>query len=172
MSNLVPVEVIENRIYLIQGQKVMLDADLAELYGVKTKSLNKAVKRNFKRFPKDFMFQLNGKEARNLRFHFGTSKRGGRRYLPYVFTEQGIAMLSSVLNSDRSIYVNIIIMRTFVRLRQVIASNKKIAQKLKELENKFEKRYHKHDKEIGLIFETIEKLLNPPNHKPKKIGFI
>ena len=120
MKTLVPVEIIERNIYLIRGQKVMLDSDLAKLYGVETFNLNKAVKRNISRFPQDFMFQLTKEEADSLRFQIGLSKaegRGGRRYLPYAFTEQGVAMLSSVLRSDRAVQVNIAIMRAFVKLR-------------------------------------------------------
>src|SRR3989339_759370 len=128
MSNLIPVEVIENKIYMIRGLKVMLDRDLAELYGVETFNLNKAVKRNDERFPEDFMFQLTKEELSNLKFQVGRSSLksqivisswGGRRYLPYVFTEQGVAMLSSVLNSKRAVQVNIQIMRTFTRLREI-----------------------------------------------------
>src|SRR5438445_12942979 len=127
---------VERRILLIRGQKVMLDADLAELYGVPTKSLNLAVKRNAERFPEDFMFQLTGDEAAGLRFHFETSKtaRGGRRYRPYAFTEQGVAMLSSVLRSLRAVQVNIAIMRTFVQLRRLMDSDRDLARKIEALE--------------------------------------
>lgn len=124
MNDLIPIERIEGKILLIRGHKVILDRDLADLYKVRTKELNKAVSRNAKRFPDDFMFQLTPQEQENLRFQNGTSRHGGRRYLPYVFTEQGIAMLSSVLNSEKAIEVNIAIMRAFVRLRQVLATNK------------------------------------------------
>ena len=128
---IVPVEVIEKKIYLIRSHKVMLDSDLAELYGVETKMLVRAVKRNIERFPSDFMFQLTKEEFDNLRFHFGTSSQwGGRRYLPYAFTEQGVAMLSSVLRSKRAIQVNITIMRVFVRLRQILSTHKELAYKL------------------------------------------
>src|SRR5580700_5344070 len=122
----VPVELVERRIYLVRGQKVMVDADLAELYQVETFNLNKAVKRNLDRFPVDFMFQLTSKEAESLRFQIGMSKpggRGGRRYLAYAFTELGVAMLSSVLNSKRAVHMNIVIMRTFVRLRELLATH-------------------------------------------------
>src|SRR3981081_3802281 len=123
---------IERRIFLVRGQKVMFDADLAALYRVPTKSLNLAVKRNVERFPEDFTFQLTDDEVAGLRFHFETSKRGrgGRRYLPYAFTEQGVAMLSSVLRSSRAVQVNIAIMRTFVRLREMLLSNAELARKL------------------------------------------
>ena len=134
MSNtsVIPIERIEKAIYLIRGEKVMLDRDLALLYGVETKMLNRAVKRNLKRFPSDFMFQLTADETDILRYQIGTSKkgRGGRRYLPYVFTEQGVAMLSSVLNSERAVLVNIEIMRAFVKLRQMLASNAELSRRL------------------------------------------
>src|SRR5258706_125101 len=124
-NQIIPVALVERRIYLIRGQKVMIDTDLAELYGVPTYRLNEAVKRNRKRFPVDFMFQLNMTEAESLRSQFAISKkgRGGRRTLPYAFTEQGVAMLSSVLNSERAIQVNIVIMRAFVKLRKILESN-------------------------------------------------
>ena len=134
---------VEQRIFLIRGQKVMLDADLAELYGVPTKSLNLAVKRNADRFPEDFAFQLSEEEVAGLRFQFETSKRGrgGRRYRPFVFTEQGVAMLSSVLRSPRAVQVNIAIMRAFVRLREMLMSNADLARKLLALENKYDAQY-------------------------------
>ncbi|PKM99620.1 MAG: DNA-binding protein [Elusimicrobia bacterium HGW-Elusimicrobia-2] len=161
MSNLVPVEIIANKIYLIRGQKVMLDRDLAKLYGVETKRLVEQIKRNIKRFPDDFMFQMAKKEFENLRSQVATSKRGGRRYFPYVFTEQGIAMLSGVLNSDRAISVNIAIMRTFVKVREYLATHKDVLKKLEE-----------HDTQIKTIFGVINKLLLPPSVKPKgKMGF-
>lgn len=166
MKAIIPVEIIEKKILLIRGEKVMLDADLAELYGVETKILVRAVKRNIDRFPSDFMIQLNKKEFENLRFQFGTSSRwGGRRYLPYAFTEQGVAMLSSVLNSDRAIKVNIEIMRAFVRLRQLLASNKELARRLDELEKKY-------DAQFKAVFDAIRQLMIPPEPKRKKIGFL
>lgn len=162
-------ERIEKKIAFIRGQKVMFDADLANLYGVPTKSLNLAVKRNKKRFPGDFMFQLTSEEFEAMRFQFETSKgRGGRRYLPHVFTEFGVAMLSSVLNSDRAILVNIEIMRTFGRLRQILSSHKDLAQKLKDLE----KRIAGHDHHIRSLFEAIRQLMKPPPVKTRKIGFL
>ncbi len=170
MSNLIPQEVIEKKIYLIGGRKVMLDNELAILYGVRTKNLNKAVKRNRERFPEDFMFQLTHDEIGSLRFQIGTSKKGkgGRRYLPFVFTEQGVAMLSSVLQSHRAIQVNIAIMRAFVRLKTVLAAHKELVHKLNELERKIEK----HDKDICAIFEAISQLMAPPPEPPKRrIGF-
>ena len=166
--SLIPVERIERSILLIRDHKVILDADLAALYGVETKQLVRAVKRNLPRFPEDFMFQLNEEESENLRFHFGTSSRwGGRRYLPYAFTEQGVAMLSSVLRSKRAIQVNIEIMRAFVRLRQILASNKELARKLDELERKY-------DAQFKTVFDAIRQLMAPPEPEtPKKrIGFL
>jgi phage regulator Rha-like protein len=166
MKAIIPVEMIEKKILLIRGEKVMLDADLAELYGVETKILVRAVKRNVDRFPSDFMIQLNKEEFENLRFQFGTSSRwGGRRYLPYAFTEQGVAMLSSVLNSDRAIKVNIEIMRAFVSLRQMLASNKELAKRFDELEKKY-------DAQFKVVFDTIRQLMIPPEPKRKRIGFL
>ncbi len=167
-AGLVPQETIESRILLIRGKKVMLDRTLAKLYGVPTKSLNLAVKRNMSRFPEDFMFQLSKKEDESLRFQFETSKRGGRRYLPYAFTEHGILMLSSVLNSERAIQVNIAIMRVFVKLKEMISAHKELMHKLGELERKVEE----HDEEICSIFDAIRRLMEPPPEKPKRrIGF-
>lgn len=169
-SELIPVEVIERRIYLIRGQKVMVDADLAELYQVETFNLNKAVKRNPNRFPGDFMFQLTKEEAGSLRFQIGMSKpegRGGRRYLPYAFTEQGIAMLSSVLNSERAVLVNIAIIRAFVKLREIMSTHKDLAHKIDALEGK----YAKHDQQIQIVFDAIKKLLQPPVSQKRRIGF-
>ena len=167
MRALVPQEIIEKRIFMIRGHRVMLDRELAELYGVKTGNLNKAVDRNIDRFPTDFMFKLTQVEFKNLIFHFGTSSWGGTRKLPRAFTEQGVAMLSSVLKSKRAIYVNIAIMRAFVKLRQILATHKELAHKLSELERKIEK----HDAEIQAIFEAIRQLMKPPSSHPKKIGF-
>jgi hypothetical protein len=165
----IPAERIEKAIFLIRGHKVMLDADLAELYGVTTKRLNEQVRRNLSRFPADFMFQLDGQEASALRSQIATSKegRGGRRYLPHVFTEQGVAMLSSVLNSERAIEVNIAIMRVFVRLREMMATHKELAFKLVELEERLEG----HDEQIQNIFDAIRQLMTPPERERKKIGF-
>ena len=169
MKDLIPQEIIERKIYLIRGQKVMLSTHLAKLYGVKTKVLIQAVKRNIKRFPKDFMFQLSWEEAQSSRSQFVTLKKGQNiKYLPYAFTEQGVAMLSSVLNSERAIQVNIAIMRAFVKLREILSTHKELAYKLKELETKIEK----HDEEIIAIFEAIRQLMAPPPEKPKpRIGF-
>jgi hypothetical protein len=168
MSNtdLIPDERIEKAIYLIRGEKVMLDRDLALLYEVGTKVLNRAVKRNRQRFPSDFMFQLTANEGDILRCQIGTSNegRGGRRYLPYVFTEQGVAMLSSVLNSERAILVNIEIMRAFVKLRQMLASNAELSRRLDELESKY-------DKQFKVVFDAIRQLMVKPARDRKKIGF-
>ncbi len=166
----VSIASIEKRIYLIRGQRVMLDSDLAELYRTPTHRLNEQLKRNLNRFPKDFMFQLNQKETGSLTSQFAISKagRGGRRTLPYAFTEQGVAMLSSVLSSDRAVQVNIAIMRAFVKLREIIATHTELAQKIQELEDKFEH----HDSQIQAVFSAIRDLLKPPPLVPKRrIGF-
>ena len=173
MSNLIPVETIENRIYLIRGQKVMLDKDLANLYGAKTKVLNQAVKRNLSRFPEDFMFSLTRSEILRMSQFVTSSSGKSNEKLKYykninVFTENGVAMLSSVLRSEKAIQVNIQIMRIFTRLRQILIRNKELAHKFDLLEHKVER----HDSEIQLIFEAIRKLLEPPREKPKKIGFL
>ena len=166
MKDIVPVERIENRIFLIRGQKVMLDKDLAELYGVPTKRLNEQVKRNLRRFPEDFMFQLTWKEAQGLRSQFATLEPGDHlKYLPYAFTEQGVAMLSSVLNSPRAIEINILIMRAFVKLRNLLATHKELAEKFEELEG----RVGTHDAVITDILEAIRELMTPV--KTEAIGF-
>ena len=167
MTKILPSERIERSILLIRGHKVMLDADLAVLYGVSTKRLNEQVRRNRSRFPDDFMFQLAPEEVRSLRSQFATSKqgRGGRRYAPLVFTEQGIAMLSTVLNSERAIQVNIEIMRAFVRLREMIATHKDLVRKLEALE----KRY---DAQFRVVFDAIRELMKPPEPNKRKIGFL
>ena len=159
MPDIVPVEIIAEKIFLIRGQKVMLDRDLAKLYGVATKVFNQAVKRNIRRFPDDFMFQLNKEEFEDWRSQIVTSNisaKMGLRRCPYVFTEQGVAMLSSVLNSDRAIKVNIQIMRVFVKIREYLAAHKDVLKKLEE-----------HDKQIKTIFGVINKLLLPPPEKSK-----
>ena len=168
-SSLIPSERIQQAIYLIRGEKVMLDTDLARLYGVTTGNLNRAVKRNLQRFPPDFMFQLGEPEAEGLIFQTGRSKgRGGRRHLPYAFTEQGVAMLSTVLRSERAVLVNIAIMRAFVQLRQVIGSHAELARKLTELEQRIEG----HDTAIRSLFDAIRQLMAPPPAPPKpEIGF-
>jgi hypothetical protein len=165
-ASLVPVERVERQILIIRDQKVMLDADLAELYRVETKDLNRAVQRNRDRFPADFMFQLTKDEFENLKYQTGTSSSyGGRRYLPYAFTEQGVAMLSSVLRSKRAVQVNVEIMRTFVRLRQLLSSNAALAGKLLELEKQY-------DSQFKAVFDAIRQLMIPPEPKRKKpIGY-
>lgn len=164
-TSLIPTERIERSILLLRGQKVMLDSDLAELYGVETKALNRAVKRNIARFPEDFMFQLTKEEYDSLRFQFGTLKRGQHpKYLPHVFTQEGVAMLSSVLSSEKAIEVNILIMRAFVKLREMIASNKDLSKRLDELEKKY-------DTQFKIVFDAIRQLMTPPEPKKKKIGF-
>jgi hypothetical protein len=168
-TDIVNVTDIEQKIFFIRGKKVMLDQDLARLYGVETRRLKEQVRRNMKRFPEDFMFQLTWEETRDSRSHFATLKRGRNvKYLPYAFTEQGIAMLSTVLNSERAILVNIAIMRAFVKLREVLATHKELAAQLKELEHKV----GTHDQQIAAIFEAIRQLMAPPP-EPKKapIGF-
>lgn len=167
----IPIEVIERRIMLLRGRKVMLDTDLAELYQVPTKALNQAVKRNLDRFPEDFMMKLSREEALLLRSQIVTLA-GGRgkypKYAPYAFTEQGVAMLSSVLKSKRAIHVNIVIMRAFVKLREIMATHKDLAHKIDALERK----YQEHDKELQIVFKAIKKLLEPPPVPPRRqIGF-
>ena len=162
---LIPSEnIVEKRILLIRGQRVMLDTDLAGLYGVTTKRLNEQVKRNQKRFPSDFMFQLTKEEFDNLIFQFGISRWGGTRKLPYAFTEQGVAMLSSVLRSKRAAQVNIEIMRTFVKLRELLANHKELARKLEDLEKKY-------DSQFRIVFDAIRQLMIPPEKTKRQIGF-
>ena len=158
------IDRIERKILLIRGQKVMLDSDLAFLYGVQSKRLNEAVQRNLSRFPEDFMFKLTEDEFALLRSQIATSKHGGRRYLPYVFTEQGVAMLSTVLKSTRAIQVNIEIMRAFVRLRRILASNRELARKLDELERKY-------DRQFAVVFDAIRQMMTPPVPRRRRIGF-
>ena len=164
---LVPPERIEQSILLIRGHKVILDSDLAGLYGVTTKRLNEQVKRNLSRFPEDFMFQLTELETDLLRSQFATSKmgRGGRRYQPHVFTEQGVAMLSTVLNSERAIKVNIEIMRAFVRLRRMLATHADLARKLEALEKKY-------DAQFKVVFDAIRELMRSSEPKKRPIGFL
>jgi hypothetical protein len=163
---LVPAERIEHAILVLRGQKVMLDSGLAALYEVPVKALNQAVKRNLDRFPEDFMFQLSQEEATSLRSQSVTSKagRGGRRTEPYAFTEQGVAMLSSVLRSQRAVHVNIEIMRAFVRLRQMLQQNTELARKLAALERKY-------DGQFKMVFEAIRDLMTPAHKEKPRIGF-
>ena len=163
-DSVIPQERIERAILFIRGLKVILDKDLAEMYEVETFNLNKAVKRNLDRFPSDFMFQLTQKEFDNLKFHFGISRWGGTRKLPYAFTELGVAMLSSALNSKRAVHVNIQIMRAFVALRELLATHKDLARKLEEMEKKY-------DQQFKVVFEAIRQLITPPKKSKKQIGF-
>jgi hypothetical protein len=163
----VPDEVIASRIYFIRGQKIMLDKDLAALYDVTTGNLNKAVKRNQKRFPADFMFQLTEEEYDNLIFQTGTSSWGGTRKLPYAFTEQGVAMLSGVLHSDIAIEVNIRIIRIFTKMREMVLTHKDILLKLEQLE----KQVIQNSEDIQMIFAALKELLNPPQAPRPRIGF-
>ena len=165
-NSMIPAETIQKSIYLVRGQKVMLDRDLAAMYGVPTKVLKQAVKRNATRFPADFMFVLTRVELADWRSQFVTSNadRMGLRHAPMAFTEHGVAMLSSVLNSERAIQVNIAIMRTFTQLRQMLVSNAELARKLAELE----KRY---DAQFSVVFDALRQLMTPPEPPRKKIGF-
>ena len=171
-TSIVPIEIIQNKIYLVRGQKVMFDRDLAELYGVTTGNLNKTVRRNLERFPEDFMFQLTQEENESLIFQFGRPKegRGGSRYLSYAFTEQGVAMLSSVLKSKSAVQVNIQIMRVFTKLREVMATHKDLARKIEDLERKFQEKFQEHDKKIILVFNAIKDLLADKEEVAKKRG--
>ena len=163
-SSIIKSESIVSQIHFIRGEKVILDADLAMLYGVEVKQLKRAVKRNIDRFPSDFMFELTSDEMKHLRYQFGTSSWGGVRYKPYAFTEQGVAMLSGILKSKRAIEVNIEIMRTFVKLRQWLSSHKELEKKLNSLEKKY-------DENFKIVFEAI-RLLMKEDQKPKHpIGF-
>ena len=165
-TGLIPMERIERAILLIRGEKVMLDSDLATIYGVETKALNRAVKRNQNRFPLDFMFQLTPKEAKSLRCQFGTSNagRGGRRYLSYAFTEHGALMLANVLNSERAAQTSVLVVRAFVRLRQLLSSNAELARKLEAMEKKY-------DAQFKVVFDAIRQLMSPVETKRKEIGF-
>jgi hypothetical protein len=164
-SELVPTTSIERSIRLIRGQKVLLDDDLARLYGVSVKRLNEQVRRNIARFPEDFMFRIDAKEAANLRSQIATSSLwGGRRYQPMAFTEQGVAMLSSVLRSPRAVQVNVEIMRAFVRLRRMLESNAELSRKLDALERKY-------DGQFRAVFEAIRELMTPARKPGKRIGF-
>jgi hypothetical protein len=164
-KRLIPQELIENKIYLIRGLKVMLDRDLAKLYGVAVKVLNQAVQRNHKRFPPDFAFKLNFKELSDLKSQFVTSSWGGIRKMPSAFSENGVAMLSSVLNSERAIQVNIQIMRTFTKLREMMMTHVELKRKIEEMEKKY-------DRQFTVVFEAIKKLLEPPPKPKRRIGFV
>jgi hypothetical protein len=164
-NDIIPSEIIEQRIFIIRDQKVMLDFHIAELYQVETKTLKRAVRRNKDRFPEDFCFELTQQEYTSLRYQLGTLKRGEHsKYLPFAFTEQGIAMLSGILQSPRAVQVNIAIMRSFVRLRQVLAAHKDLVQKLEEMEKKY-------DKQFQIVFDAIRQILTPPEKPKRGIGF-
>lgn len=165
----VPDELVMNKIYLIRNQKVMLDSDLAELYQVTTGNLNKAVNRNIKRFPEDFMFQLTETEFKNLMFQIGISSWGGKRKSPHIFTEQGVAMLSGILNSDRAIAVNIQIMRIFTKIRQMLADNTDLRLDIEKIKNKLDNQ----DKNMEIVFRYLDELLEKKdNHEERnKIGY-
>jgi hypothetical protein len=166
-ESMMPAERIQHCIYLVRGEKVILDKDLAELYGVETKRLNEQVQRNLERFPDDFMFQLTAQEAESLRSQIATSNkvRGGRRYRPYAFTEQGVAMLSSVLRSKRAVEVNIAIMRTFVQLRRILAGNKLLRDKIEHLEKKY-------DEQFQQVFAILECMIHEDDSPQSQIGFL
>jgi hypothetical protein len=166
VTDIIPIVQVQTKIHTIRGQNVMLDSDLAELYGVMTKVLNQAVKRNNARFPEDFMFQLTVEETDSLRSQIVTSntRRGGRHYLPYVFTEQGVAMLSSVLRSERAVQVNIAIMRAFVTMRGTLTSDDALARKILEMERKYDKRFE-------VVFEAIRQLIAAPPVPERRMGF-
>lgn len=169
MNKLVPQEIIENRIFLIRGHRVMIDRDIAKLYGVETKYLNRQVRRNKERFPEEFMFQLNAKEKNELVTNWHHLQELKYSYqLPYVFTEHGIAMLSSILNSKRAVKISIFIIKTFIKLRKILSSQIKLTVKLGQLE----KKANRHDAEIQAIFEAIHRLMNPPEQPKGKIGFL
>jgi hypothetical protein len=161
---MLPAEAITSKIYIIRGHKVMLDRDLAELYRVKTKALKQAVRRNNKRFPVDFMFSLSNQEVKNLRSQIVTSSWGGSRYLPMAFTEQGVAMLSSVLNSERAIQVNIQIMRAFTKLRKMLVGYEELQKKIEAMESKY-------DEQFRIVFVAIKQLLHEDDQPKRKIGF-
>lgn len=163
----VPFDVIRQSIQVLRGEQVLLDADLARLYRVETSALNRAVKRNSKRFPPEFMFQLTREEFEDLRCQIGTFNLRNRKYLPYAFTEQGVAMLSSVLTSDRAIQVNIEIMKAFVHMRRILASNRALARRMEELEERLDE----HDTEIAVIFDEIRKIIEPDPKPQGRIGF-
>jgi hypothetical protein len=164
MTDIVKISAIRSLIFELRGEKVMFDFDLAELYGIETKYLKRAVRRNPDRFPADFMFELTKEEFENLRSQIGTSSWGGTRYPPMAFTEQGVAMLSSVLNSERAVKVNVAIMRTFVALRKMIASHADLVRKIEAMEKKY-------DGQFAMVVKAIKELMAPPEKQTKQIGF-
>ena len=167
MTDIIPVENIAGKIFLIRGHRVMIDRDLAELYGVETRRLKEQVRRNISRFPEDFMFVLTNQEVRNLRSQIATSSWGGTRYNAMAFTEQGVAMLSSVLKSRRAIDVNIAIMRAFVKMREVLASSREFSEKLEKIEANL----GVHDEQFRVVFDAIRQLLQEDSKPKRKIGF-
>lgn len=166
-ESLIPLERIEQKIYVIRGERVMLDSDLAEIYGVETRVFNQAVKRNLNRFPEDFMFQLTEEEHEVLRSQIVISKtgRGGRRYLPYVFTEHGAIMAANILNSEKAVTASVQVVRAFVKLRQILIKNADLAKKLEEMEKKY-------DSQFKIVFQAIRQLMTPPDKPQRKIGFV
>lgn len=167
-ESLIPIERIEQKIYAIRGERVMLDSDLAEIYGVTTKVFNQAVKRNLKRFPEDFMFQLTKEEFENLRSQIVTSSSdnyGGRRYLPRVFTEHGAIMAANILSSERAVEASVQVVRAFVKLRQMLASNAELSKKVEALEKKY-------DAQFKVVFDAIKQLMLPPDKPKGSIGFL
>ncbi len=171
-KSLIPVEKIASKIFLIRNEKILLDSDLADLYGVETRVLKQAVRRNLNRFPSDFMFQLTKKEYQFLRSQIVILKRGQHtKYLPFAFTEQGVAMLSSVLNSEKAVQVNIAIMRAFVQLRKFLQSNESLSNKLRELEKETKKKFENQQEQINIIFEAIKQLIKEETKPKKQVGF-
>jgi hypothetical protein len=168
---LVPVEHITQSILVLRGQRVILDRDLAAIYGVTTGRLNEAIKRNTRRFPEDFMFQLTAEESEHLRSHFAISSWGGRRYRPYAFTEHGAIQAANVLNSPRAVDMGVYVVRAFVKLRELLASNKDLARRLDELEARIQKKLTTHDEAITAMLSAIRQLMNPPQPKRRGIGF-
>ncbi len=168
-QEIVIVKPVESKILVLRGQKVILDSDLAELYGVTVKRLNQQVRRNTYRFPRDFVFQVSATESKSLRLQFATSKsrRGGRRYLPYAFTEHGAIMAATVLNSERAVEMSIFVVRAFTRMREALATNQKVLAKLSEIEG----RLQTHDTEIEQIIEAIREMMTPPPPNRRRIGF-
>ena len=166
-ESLIPIERIEQKIHVIRGERVMLDSDLAVVYGVTTFNFNKAVKRNIKRFPEDFMFQLTKEEHESLTFQTGMSKkgRGGRRYLPYVFTEHGALMAANILNSERAVEASVAVVRAFVKLRRLLDANAELSKKVEALERNY-------DANFKIVFDAIKKLMLPPDKPKQTIGFI
>lgn len=178
-TDLLPLETITQRILLLRGQKVLLDADLAALYGVETRRLNEQVRRNLKRFPADFIFEVTVDEFTNLKSHFAISSWGGRRKLPLAFTEHGAIMAATILKSPRAVEVSVYVVRAFVRLREVLASNKELAKRLDDLEQKTEALALRHDSfarntrgQLKQVFDAIRELMVPPEPKKRPIGFV